>query len=279
MTGAFVEALLDARRPVIMELKRRDAAGQDLFGDRSVARLVADYQDAGAPCLSVVTGHWFGGTPELLHEVVAATELPVLQKDFITRRSQLHQARESGAAAVLLTAALLPRATLGRLVDLALRLGLTPFVEVATEEEVRRVPRAEECVVAVNNKDITTRERGAGDLGRSSSLLPAVLAGGTRCPVSAGAIGHPDEAARLLAEGFAGVLVGTGLLRAAGLPEWLDGLDARLDARRGTRLDARRGTRLDARRGTRPDPGPDPDREPAPPVRRPADPPTTDTWR
>ncbi|MFJ2187099.1 indole-3-glycerol-phosphate synthase [Kitasatospora sp. NPDC087861] len=263
MTGEFIEALLDARRPVIMELKRQDAAGHDLFGDRSAARLVADYQDVGAPCLSVVTGRWFGGTRDLLHEVVAATDLPVLQKDFITRRSQLHQARESGASAILLTAALLPRATLGQLVDLGLRLGLTPFVEVTTEEEISRVPRAEECVVAVNNKDIATRERGAGDLGRSSSLLPAVLSSGTRCPVSAGAVRCPDDAARLLGEGFAGVLIGTGLLRAASLPEWLDGLDARLDARLGARLDA----------------GLDAGLEPDPPVRRPADPPTTDLWR
>ncbi|MFJ7274360.1 indole-3-glycerol-phosphate synthase [Kitasatospora sp. NPDC098663] len=263
MTAAFIEALLDARRPVIMELKRQDAAGQDLFGDRSAARLVTDYQGVGAPCLSVVTGRWFGGTPDLLHEVVAATDLPVLQKDFITRRSQLHQARESGASAVLLTAALLPRATLGHLVELGLSLGLTPFVEVTTEEEISRVPRAEECVVAVNNKDIATRERDAGDLGRSSSLLPAVLRSGTRCPVSAGAIRRPDDAARLLDEGFAGVLIGTGLLRAASLPAWLDGLDTHLD------------THLDPRPDTRPDA----EREPAPPVRRPADPPTTDIWR
>ncbi|MFJ6618945.1 indole-3-glycerol-phosphate synthase [Kitasatospora sp. NPDC091335] len=259
MTAAFIEALLDARRPVIMELKRQDSAGHDLFGGRSAARLVADYRDAGAPCLSVVTGRWFGGTPELLREVMEATDLPVLQKDFITRRGQLHQARESGASAVLLTAALLPRATLGHLVELGLRLGLTPFVEVTTEEEISRVPRAEECVVAVNNKDIANRERGAGDLGRSSSLLPAVLSSGTRCPVSAGAIRSPDDAARLVEEGFAGVLIGTGLLRTPSLPAWLDGLDARLATRRSTRPDA--------------------GHEPVPPLRRPADPPSTDIRR
>ncbi|MER7847082.1 indole-3-glycerol-phosphate synthase [Kitasatospora sp. NPDC096077] len=259
MTAAFIEALLDARRPVIMELKRQDSTGHDLFGGRSAARLVADYRDVDAPCLSVVTGRWFGGTPELLREVMEATDLPVLQKDFITRRSQLHQARENGVSAVLLTAALLPRATLGHLVELGLRLGLTPFVEVTTEEEISRVPRAEECVVAVNNKDIAHRERGAGDLGRSSSLLPAVLSSGTRCPVSAGAIRSPDDAARLIEEGFAGVLIGTGLLRTPSLPVWLDGLDARLATRRSTRPDA--------------------GHEPAPPLRRPADPPSTDIRR
>ncbi|MFI1868746.1 indole-3-glycerol-phosphate synthase [Streptomyces jumonjinensis] len=232
MTAGFTEALLGARRPVIMELKRQDAAGRDLFGGRSVARIVAEYQDAGAPCLSVVTGRWFGGTQDLLREVAEATDLPLLQKDFITRRGQVDEARETGASAVLLTAALLPRTTLGNLVDHGLRLGLTPFVEVTTEEESRRVPRAGECVVAVNNKDIATRERGAGDLGRSLSLLPAVRSGGTRCPVSASGIRRPDEAARLIREGFAGVLIGTGLLRAGSLPEWLDDFDRWRDATR-----------------------------------------------
>ncbi|MFI5617173.1 indole-3-glycerol-phosphate synthase [Streptomyces sp. NPDC051567] len=225
MTATFTEALLSARRPVIMELKRQDSAGRDLFGGRPVARIVAAYQDAGAPCLSVVTGRWFGGTPDLLREVAEATDLPLLQKDFLTRRSQLDRARESGVSAVLLTAALLPRSTLGNLVDHGLRLGLTPFVEVATEEEGRRVPRAEECVVAVNNKDIATRERGAADIGRSTALLPALLSGGTRCPVSASGIRRPEDAARLVREGFAGVLVGTGLLRADSLPRWLDDFD------------------------------------------------------
>ncbi|MGW7413019.1 indole-3-glycerol-phosphate synthase [Streptomyces sp. NPDC054863] len=225
MTAAFVEALLGARRPVIMELKRQDAAGRDLFDGRSVADLVAAYEDVGAPCLSVVTGHWFGGTGALLQEVVRCTELPVLQKDFITRRSQLEQAGEDGASAVLLTATLLARSTLGNLIDHAVRLGLTPFVEVTTEAETLRVPRGEDCVIAVNNKDITTRERGAGDIGRSSELLPALKHTGTPCPVSAGGIEQPEVAARLVREGFAGVLIGTGLLRTNSLTDWLDDFD------------------------------------------------------
>ena len=225
MTSAFIEALLSARRPVVMELKRQDAAGRDLFAGRSVEDLVAAYEDAGAPCLSVVTGHWFGGTRDLLREVARATELPVLQKDFLTRRSQLEQAREDGASAVLLTAALLPRSTLGNLVGHAVRLGLTPFVEVSTEAETLRVPHGESCVIAVNNKDIATRERGPADVGRSRDLLPALRRTGTPCPVSASGIDRPDVAARLVREGFAGVLIGTGLLRADSPTHWLDDFD------------------------------------------------------
>jgi indole-3-glycerol phosphate synthase len=225
MTAAFTEALLGARRPVIMELKRQDAAGRDLFAGRSVRRIVTAYEDAGAPCLSVVTGHWFGGTRDLLHEVARTTELPLLQKDFITRRSQLQQAVDDGASAVLLTAALLARSTLGNLVEHALRLGLTPFVEVTTEAEALRVPRGEDCVIAVSNKDIATRERGTAQIGRSADLLPALRRTGTPCPVSASGIDRPDVAARLVREGFAGVLIGTALLRTHSLPRWLDDFD------------------------------------------------------
>ncbi len=225
MTGRFAEALTTADRPVIAEVKRRDAHGRDLFADRSPEEIAAAYEAAGAPCLSVVTGRWFGGTPELLPRVAAATGLPVLQKDFITTRAQLARAVEYGASAVLLTAAVLPGEVLETLVPRCLNLGLTPFVEVTTEEEVRSVPRPDRCVIAVNNKDIRDRERGPGDLGRSRALLSALITAGTSCPVSASAIDTPQAAARLLDAGFAGLLVGTALL-SEGSPEgWLADLD------------------------------------------------------
>jgi indole-3-glycerol phosphate synthase len=219
----FIDALLGARVPVIMELKPRAADGEDLFQGRSPGELVAGYEAAGAPCLSVVTGRWFGGTTELLREVTASTDLPVLQKDFLTNARQLRVARDLGASAVLLTASLLPRSALARLVDTALSLGLTPFIEVTSEAEIATLPSCEACVVAVNNKDIRDRERGTADIERSLRLLPAVRRTGTRCPVSASGIDRADIATRLLGAGFAGLLVGTGLLRAADLA---DGLSA-----------------------------------------------------
>jgi indole-3-glycerol phosphate synthase len=209
---AFVDALLDAGHPVIMELKPRSADGLDLFRGRTPAELVARYEAAGAPCLSVVTGRWFGGTPELLRVVAARTRLPVLQKDFFTNAPQIHEAHRLGASAVLLTAALLPRVALARLIDTCLSIGLTPFVEVTSEAEIDAVPRARSCVIAVNNKDIVQRERGAPDIDRSLELLPALRRSGTPCPVSASGIGRPETAARLLDAGFAGLLIGTGLL-------------------------------------------------------------------
>jgi indole-3-glycerol phosphate synthase len=220
----FVEALLAAERPVVMEVKRKDAHGDDLLGGRTIAGLVADYEAAGAPCLSVVTGRWFGGTEDTLREVAALTDLPLLQKDFLTRRSQLVKARDMGASAVLLTAALLPASALANLVEQALGLGLVPFVEVTSEAEIAAVPAPGDCVIAVNNKDIKVQERDAGDIGRSLALLEPLRRAGTPCPVSASGITDPVVAGRLLDAGFAGLLVGTALLRAGGLQEWMAAL-------------------------------------------------------
>jgi indole-3-glycerol phosphate synthase len=222
---AFLEALLAAHRPVVMEVKRQDADGDDLLGGRTVTEVVAGYEAAGAPCLSVVTGRWFGGTPDLLRHVTAQTRLPVLQKDFITTPRHLAEACDLGASAVLLTAGLLPRGALPRLVDAAVALGLTPFVEVTTEAEVDAVPRPGDCVIAVNNKDIATRERGSADTARSAALLPALVRRGTPCPVSASGIDGPGTAARLLDLGYGGLLVGTGLLRSGDAAAWMDELD------------------------------------------------------
>ncbi|GGT58271.1 indole-3-glycerol-phosphate synthase [Streptomyces kurssanovii] len=219
-SSRFIEALLGAERPLVMEVKRRDAHGIDLMSGRTPADIVAGYEAAGAPCISVVTGRWFGGTPDLLRDVARLTELPLLQKDFITRRDQLETARTLGASAVLLTAALLPASSMRSLVTAALRTGLTPFVEITGEAELENVPHADECVIAVNNKDIKTREQDTGDIGRSLALLPALTAAGTPCPVSASAIDTPDTAARLLRAGYRGLLIATALLRTEDLHAW-----------------------------------------------------------
>jgi len=82
------------------------------------------------------------------------------------------------------------------------------------------VPHASECVIAVNNKDIAEKESLDADLTRSTRLLPAVLATGAACPVSASGIETPQQAADMLGAGYSGLLVGTTLLRASSPSDW-----------------------------------------------------------
>ena len=172
---------------------------------------------------------------QLLREVTARTDLPVLHKDFLTTTAHLDRARELGASAVLLTSALLAASTMNRLVDGALARNLTPFVEVRTRGEIDAVRNPAECVIAVNNKEIKARERGSPDLGRSLALLPDLRRTGTPLPVSAGGVGSPAEAAGLLARGYRALLVGTALLRAPAISAWVAELRERM-AHPGCRL-------------------------------------------
>jgi indole-3-glycerol phosphate synthase len=222
MASAFTNALLAGRVPIIMEVKRSDGEGAELIGERTIAEIVEQYLAAGAPCLSVVTGRWFGGTDAMLEEVSGLTDRPLLKKDFITREKQIVAAKEMGASAVLLTAKILPAKTFQHLIDLALEHGLTPFVEIVDRTELDSVIHPEDCIVAVNNKDINTREREPGDIDTSRSLLEATIQTGTPCPVSASAILDPRIAAELIDAGFKGLLIGTGLLRADSIQGWVD---------------------------------------------------------
>jgi indole-3-glycerol phosphate synthase len=228
----FTDALLASPLPVIMEVKRRDGNGVELLGERTITEVVADYVAAGAPCISVVTGRWFGGDESMLGEVVGLTDLPILKKDFITRESQILAAKEAGASAILLTARILPKSSFQKLIETILRHDLTPFVEVADHDELDTVLHAADCIVAINNKDIRHQERDAGDLDLSRSLLEATIATGTPCPVSASAISDPREAADLIDAGFKGLLIGAGLLQSASVAGWVADFQGHLSAAR-----------------------------------------------
>jgi indole-3-glycerol phosphate synthase len=219
--SAFIDALRPASTPVIMEVKRRGADGQDLLAGRPLREVVDAYHRLGAPCLSVVTGSWFGGDDELLREVAALTDRPILKKDFVTSERQVVEAKAMGAAAVLLTADLLPGTSTARLVRTCLRHEVTPFVEVSSAAHLERLGDARGCVVAVNNKDIRRRERGEAEIDRSLALLPGVRRSGADCAVSASGIAGPDVAARLLDAGFDGLLIGTALLTDGDGTGWL----------------------------------------------------------
>src|SRR5436305_12913836 len=127
MTSVFIQSLLSGRRPIIMEVKRTDGEGAELMGERTIPEIVEQYVAAGAPCISVVTGRWFDGNDEMLREVAALTDLPLLKKDFITREKQIVAAKEMGAGAILLTAKILPAKTFQHLIELALEHVRAPF--------------------------------------------------------------------------------------------------------------------------------------------------------
>jgi indole-3-glycerol phosphate synthase len=194
---------------VIAEVKRRSPSKGDLAPGLDPAELARSYERGGATCLSVLTDEpHFGGSAADLAAARAATDLPVLRKDFTVAAVDVYDARIMGADAVLLIAAALGDDELQHLHGLALELGLDPLVEVHDEPEVARAVRAGAGLIGVNQRDLVTFEV---DQARAVRVAPAIPGDAVR--VAESGITGPQDARVLREAGYDAVLVGEHLVR------------------------------------------------------------------
>jgi len=172
------------------------------------ARLYAEH---GAAALSVVVEpDFFHGSYELLADCRAASGLPAIAKDFVVDPLQLAWARQAGADAVLLIAALYEPEELARYAWLARGLGLAPLIETHAAADLALLAGEPWELVGVNNRDLRTF---AVDLERSIALLPSLPPGALK--VAESGIRDGLDVALLLDSGFDALLVGESLLLAA----------------------------------------------------------------
>ncbi|MEM9292862.1 MAG: indole-3-glycerol phosphate synthase TrpC [Acidobacteriota bacterium] len=177
------------------------------------------YRDHGAAALSVVVEpDFFFGSYELLARCKEASGLPAIAKDFIVDPIQIRWARQAGADAVLLIAALYSAERLLELARIARRFGLVPLVELHDEEELELLagpaaPPAEDHgrfeLVGINHRDLRTFEV---DLDHSRPLLPRLPQGALR--VAESGIANGAQRRHLAAAGFDAFLIGESLLLA-----------------------------------------------------------------
>ncbi len=194
---------------VIAEVKRRSPSkGALAAADLDPALLAKAYAEGGAACLSVLTdGNSFGGSPDDLVRARAATDLPVLRKDFTVDARDVCDARSMGADAVLLIAAALSDSELARFHALAHEVGLDALVEVHDEPELERALAVGATLVGVNQRDLVTFEVDHARAVRMAAAIPADVV-----KVAESGVRGSDDA-RLLAEaGYDAVLVGEHLV-------------------------------------------------------------------
>ena len=221
----FVGAL---RRPgigVIAEYKRRSPSAGAIREGASVTEVVAAFERGGAAALSVLTEELhFGGSLEDLRAARAASDLPILRKDFIVDPYQLHEASAAGADAVLLIVAALTRGELAQLNGAALELGLDVLVEVHDRRELERALELGPQLIGINNRDLRDF---TVDVDRTAALLEHVPRGVS--VVSESGIVATRQLRELAGAGVDAVLVGESLMRAedpeAALRGLLDGAD------------------------------------------------------
>lgn len=193
---------------VIAEVKRASPSKGALAEIRDPADLAAQYQAGGAAAISVLTEERrFHGSLADLDAVRARVTVPVLRKDFIVTEYQLWEARAHGADLALLMASALEDADLARLHDLAVRLGLTPLVEVHDETEARRASDIGAQLIGVNNRDLKTLEVDLANFERIVPALPDEVV-----KVAESGILTPADAARVASSGADVILVGEALV-------------------------------------------------------------------
>jgi indole-3-glycerol phosphate synthase len=143
------------RLSLIGELKKASPSKGLLRADFNVEQLAKAYFLGGAQALSVLTDKpHFQGALEYIKTASHASGLPVLRKDFLIDESQLYEAREAGADAVLFIAALLPPAQLKEFMALAQELSMTGLVEVHDERELETALPCGVKLLGINNRDL-----------------------------------------------------------------------------------------------------------------------------
>jgi indole-3-glycerol phosphate synthase len=209
-TRPFAEALARPGTSLIAEHKRRSPSAGTIRATSAVDDVVAAYERGGAVALSILTDEdHFGGSLDDLRAARAATELPILRKDFTVDRYQLYETKAAGGDAVLIVMGTADPALLADLHAEARAIDLDALVEVHTEDELVSALELEADVIGVNNRNL---EDFSVDLGRTFELLPEVPAGKT--VVSESGIESRADVEELERIGVDAVLVGEALMRA-----------------------------------------------------------------
>jgi indole-3-glycerol phosphate synthase len=207
----FSEALVAPGTSVIAEYKRRSPSVGDLpRGADPVEDVVRAYERGGAAAVSILTeSDHFGGSIADLRAARAATDLPILRKDFTVDRYQLYEAAAVQADAVLLIVAALDQDELERLHADAQDLDLDVLVEVHDRDELEvALERLDADVIGINNRDLSDF---SVDVGRTFELLVDVPAGKT--VVSESGIRSRSQVLELEQVGVDAVLIGETLMR------------------------------------------------------------------
>jgi indole-3-glycerol phosphate synthase len=210
--NAFLAALCLRRGVpnIIAEVKLGSPRLGSLHGRVDPIAQARLYAENGAAALSVVVEpDFFHGGYDLLAACREASGLPAIAKDFIVDPVQLLWARDAGADAILLIAALYEAGEMARYARLARGLGLVPLVETHDADDIAKLGGEPWEMVGINNRDLRTFDV---DLQRSISLLPGLPRESVK--VAESGIRDGLDVALLRESGFDAFLIGESLLLA-----------------------------------------------------------------
>ncbi len=205
---SFRDALKQPGISLIAECKRASPSAGVIVPHYYPEEISQSYERGGARALSVLTDrcHFHGGIDDMI-TVRAATDLPVLRKDFLLNEYHMYQSAAHGADCVLLIVRFLKGKELAELYALTKELGLDALVEVHNEAELEEALTIDPEIVGINNRNL---ELLTTDLATTDNLRKKVPDG--KVVVSESGIRTHEDVKRLADMGIDAILVGEHLL-------------------------------------------------------------------
>jgi indole-3-glycerol phosphate synthase len=201
--------LISSEMSVITEVKRSSPSKGALAPITDPAGLAAQYEEAGAHVVSVLTEQRrFGGSLADLDAVRKAIALPILRKDFMVDEYQFYEARAHGADVVLLIVAALSKNQLEDYFHLSNELGMRSLIEVHTNDELERALEISPEIIGVNSRNLKTLEVDARAFAELIPQIPSSIA-----RVAESGISTRDEVVFAQECGATAILVGEALVR------------------------------------------------------------------
>ncbi len=194
---------------IIAEFKRRSPSKNNINSSLSVYDVAKSYEKNNACGMSILTDNkYFGGSLEDLIQARSNSNLPLLRKEFIIDKYQIHESKAFGADIILLIASILSKKEIIEFSSIAKNLDLEVLIEVHNKEDLNKSLNKNVDFIGVNNRNLKTFDVSLDISKKLSSKIPD-----NYLKISESGIKSIKDIEKLKSYGFKGFLIGENFMK------------------------------------------------------------------